>query len=152
LRNKDITFKKYIIKVMGFKQIIEESSDKYTLVKFIFEENFTKDDFNKFLGILSMLLTIAEETKKPFGFYIDAQKSYIAPLNAAKNLISWKRKETARIRECKKLIASSVAIKSESLTSMINSALKIAPNVSPNIITSDVDNARKFVLAYLQKL
>jgi len=137
---------------MGFKQVIEEQSNKYTLVKFIFEESFTKEDFNKFLGILSMLLDIAEKSGKPFGFYIDAQKAYIAPVNAAKNLIAWKRKETPRIKSGKKLIASAIAIKSAALTKMLNTALGIAPNVSPNIITTDIDKAKNFVHGYLNQL
>lgn len=134
---------------MTFKVVNEEITDRYTLVKFIFGENFTKDEFKKFLGILTHLLDIAGKTGKPFGFYVDAQNSYVAPINAATSLIAWKRKETPRIKSERKLIASAVVLKSKTITNMINTALKVAPNVSPNIITTDADKAKKFVLSHL---
>ncbi len=137
---------------MGLQVINEEITEHYTLVKFVFGENFTKDEFRKFLGILSSLLDIASKTDKPFGFYVDAQKSYVAPLNAAKGLISWKRKETPRIKNERKLVASAVAIKSTTLTNMINTALKISPNVSPNVITTDVEKAKRFVIGHLHTI
>jgi hypothetical protein len=136
---------------MGFSVINEIINERYTLVKFTFEEDFTKDDFNRFLGILSKLLDISDDTNKPFAFYVDAHKSSIAPMNAVKNLIAWKQKESKRIKENKKLKGSAVYLKNQTLISLFNSALKISPAITPNLITNNIESAKNFVLSALEQ-
>jgi hypothetical protein len=132
----------------------EISTDKYNLVKFEFDEKFSSSDFLKFLGILSSLLDIADRTGKPFGFYIDAHRpnKIVDVASVGQSLISWKQKESNRIRNNKKLICSAVYMKNETLVSFIGSVLKRSPTVTPNLITSNLDTAKQFVIGHLNKI
>lgn len=137
---------------MGFSIEQELETDKYTLVKVVFHESFTGEEFSKFLGVLSLMLDISDKTGKPFAFYVDASKTNIAPIHTAKKLITWKRKEAERIRTKRKLVCSAVYIKNVLLKDMITTALKISPPQSPNVVAVDIDIARNFVLDLLNKL
>lgn len=136
--------------MVGFTVEEKASNDKYKLVYFTFNETFSKDDFSKFLGILTSLLNISDKTGIPFGFFVDAHASFVAPINAAKNLLAWKQKETPRIKANKKLICSSIYVKSKLVTNLITTALKISPTVSPNLITTDIEKAKNFVITHLE--
>lgn len=135
---------------MGFSVENEIVGNK-NLVKFTFEKDFTKEDFSKFLGILTKLLDSADKTGNTFGFYVDTTKASIAPVNAAQNFLAWKRKETPRIKNNKKLLASAVCVKSSVISNLVNTALKISPTVTPNLITSDIEKAKNFVCSHLEK-
>jgi hypothetical protein len=136
--------------MVGFSVEEPKTNGKYKLVYFTFNETFNKDDFTKFLGILTSLLNIADRTGVPFGFFVDAHASFVAPINAAKNLLAWKQKETPRIKANKKLICSSIYVKSKIVTNLITAALKISPTVSPNLITTDIEKAKNFVISKLE--
>lgn len=111
------------------------------IFKFTFTKDFNKEDFKKFLGILSRFLDL----KRPFGFYIDASLAHMAPLNTSVNLINWMKKNKPRIKSEGNLIASAVVFKSKTLTSMLSAAFKIQTPISPNLITTDITRASKFV-------
>lgn len=139
---------------MGFEIDNEIITDKYTLVKFTFDSNFTIIDFEKFLGILSKLLDISEKNNKPFGFYVDARNAKMAPLNSATKLSNWMKKEKPRIKEKKMLKATAVCFndKYPFLVKLLKGVFKIYPTVSPNTLTSNITVAKEFTLKYLNDL
>jgi len=114
-----------------------------TIVKFTFYKEFDGDDFKKFIGVMTKLLDQAVEKNRPYGFYIDAREAHIAKPNTARKLIHWLRTNKHRIPGI--LLASSVAITNKFIIKLINGAFKIAPPVSPNKITSDLEVGRNFV-------
>ena len=114
-----------------------------SIVKFTILRNLTIEDFRKMLGLVSSLIDKSKQTGKPFSFYVDAREIDFVPLNAQVHLITWLKTNRPNIKG--NLNSSAVVIKSSALRDLLNTAFKIQPTVSPNLITLEVAEAEKFV-------
>lgn len=128
---------------MGFTVENKVNNSTYGLVKFVFTEPFTSDDFTKVLGILTSLL----DTKKPFAFYVDTTHAKSPPLNSATSLIHWLKSNKSRFK--KQLICSSVVfgntVTNNLVSKLLNGVFTIQPPVSPNKLTNNLELAEKWI-------
>lgn len=124
---------------MGFT--VENKSN--SVVKFVFEHPFTKENMIKVLEILTKLLDIG----KPFAFIVDTSKAQVPPLDAAKLLRSWMETNRPRIKTT--LLASCIVIGTSTYAMIVRKFLigvfTIQPTVSPNLITPNYSEGEKFV-------
>jgi len=112
---------------------------EHSVVKFVFTDPVTSNELDKILGILDCLL----DTKKKFSFYIDSRKANSPPINATINLIKWLKQNKARMKET--LLSSAVVISSSFASNFLKHVFTVQPMDSPNLITTNYDEAKRFV-------
>ena len=115
------------------------------IVKFVFNEPFTSSDMTELLQILSSLL----DTNIPFAFFVDTRIANKPPFNAASVLLKWMVANKYRFK--KGLICSVVLFGSSVTNNIVSKLLKgvflIQPTVSPNLLTSNSEEAERWINA-----
>lgn len=107
----------------------------------------TMDELKKILGVLTRVF----QSKKPFSFIVNCNFSQI-PAEAAsltKYLVSWMKDSQEDIINY--LQCTSIIIKSEVLSTLINGIFKIHGPIKPNYITTDAKLGERFVVDIMKK-
>jgi len=115
----------------------------HSIVKFTIIGILIHDDVVKILGIISRIF----ETKKLFSFivHIDIKEypnSTTIP-QMIKTLVTWMKANNQNI--ITSLQSSSIVIKSQTFTNVVNGIFKIQPTIKPNKIFTNINDAETFV-------
>jgi hypothetical protein len=107
---------------------------------FTIENKISDKEFRDFIGVLQELIDL----DKPFVFIVDArQAKEFNFLTCGWEIVSWMRKNKPTIK--KNLKGSGVVINSQVVTNIINWIFERQPPVSPNKVTTNVDEALDFI-------
>jgi len=116
---------------------------EHSVVKFVLTDPLVLDDLKRILGLITNIL----ETKKPFSFYVNCAVKIIptpTQIHAFTTyLIAWMKASEPKIKES--LQSSAIIITSSTFSSIFNGIFKIKPTIKPNLITTDLRKAEKFV-------
>lgn len=119
--------------------------DKYkNLIIITTEYDLPGTSIMKILKILDKLM----ENKKPFGFVIDARNTRNTKISSGLTIIKWMKQKRDIIKEL--LLCSVILLKSKNLAYILNKIFNIQKPVSPNNITTDLNEALLYINKYIK--
>ncbi len=127
---------------------IELDEDNNSVFKIITSEPFKLSELEEILSFLSE----AFKKNKKFGFYghFNVSKSPLSVISMTQCLSSWLLKNESNIVNY--LTATAIIINSPLFADIFTGIFKIRPTKRPNIITTDYEKGRQFVLKETAKL
>jgi hypothetical protein len=100
----------------------------------------TDKEFENFIAILQILI----DMDKPFVFLVDTREiSKFNFLNCGWGVVQWMKKNKPKIKKILK--GSAVIVKNQLVSDVLNWIFEKQPPVSPNKITTDINEAKLFI-------
>jgi len=120
---------------------------KFSVIKITVIDTLNLDELKKILGVLTRVFL----AKKYFAFYVDCNLSKIPSeiTQMTKYLINWMRESHDNLVNY--LQGSSLIVKSEVISGILNGVFKIQPTVKPNCITTNLKLGEDFVFDIMKK-
>jgi len=114
---------------------------EHSVVKITIVKTITLDELKKILGVLTRIFN----TKKYFAFYVHCNftESPNEIAQMSKYLINWMKESHDDLINY--LQASSLIVKSDIISGVLNGIFKIQPTVKPNYITTNYKLGEDFV-------
>ena len=112
-----------------------------SVIKITIVGTLSLDELKKILGVLTRVF----KTKKHFAFYVHCNFTEIPSeiTQLTKYLISWMKESHNDLINY--LEGSSLIIKSDAISTVLNGIFKLQPTVKPNCITTDYKLGEEFV-------